>query len=65
MIPETVLDPRLDTPRTLPAQRWLLQHTDRPVTQIALDCGFADPPQFSRTYRKQYQVKPSHSRKNR
>jgi transcriptional regulator GlxA family with amidase domain len=42
--------------------RWMLEHTNRPVTHIALDCGFADPSHFSRTYRRQFKIKPSKSR---
>lgn len=43
--------------------KWLVEHTDRPMTQIALDCGFSDSAHFSRTFHKHFRVLPSANRK--
>lgn len=40
----------------------LLQHTDRTVTDIALDCGFSDVSHFARAYRAVRGRTPSRSR---
>jgi AraC-like DNA-binding protein len=32
---------------------------DRPISQIAYDCGFGDLSYFNRTFRRRYQAKPS------
>lgn len=36
----------------------LLQTTDIPVSQIALDCGFTTPSHFSDSFRKRFGIKP-------
>ena len=50
-------------------QNWLKQrrvfellYTRRSLTQIALDAGFGDSPQFSRTFQRWYGQSPSYSR---
>jgi len=43
--------------------RWMLEHTDRPVTRIGLECGFADASHFSRTYARHFKVRPSRARR--
>lgn len=43
--------------------KWLVEHTDRSMTEIALECGFSDSAHFSRTFRDHFQVVPSHDRK--
>ncbi|MGH7714937.1 MAG: GlxA family transcriptional regulator [Vulcanimicrobiaceae bacterium] len=42
--------------------KWMLEHTDRSVTEIGLDCGFTDCSHFSRTFRDRFQVQPSSAR---
>jgi transcriptional regulator GlxA family with amidase domain len=42
--------------------RWLLDTTDRSVTEIALDAGFADCAHFSRQFKALHGVAPSHAR---
>jgi transcriptional regulator GlxA family with amidase domain len=39
--------------------KWLVEHTDRPMTEIALDCGFSDSSHFSRTFKEHFQILPS------
>lgn len=41
----------------------LVEHTDRSMTEIALDCGFSDSAHFSRVYKKHFKVLPSLARK--
>ncbi|MDO6963151.1 helix-turn-helix transcriptional regulator [Rhizobium alvei] len=36
----------------------LLQTTDRPISEIALDCGFKTPSHFSEAFRKRFEIKP-------
>jgi transcriptional regulator GlxA family with amidase domain len=38
--------------------RWLLQHTDLDVTEIALECGFQDSAHFARVVRRSLGVSP-------
>lgn len=42
--------------------QWLLDHTDRSVTDIALDAGFADCAHFSRQFKELHGVTPSRTR---
>jgi transcriptional regulator GlxA family with amidase domain len=42
--------------------RWLLDHTDRSVTDIALDAGFSDCAHFSRQFKMMVGVSPSEIR---
>jgi transcriptional regulator GlxA family with amidase domain len=44
---------------------WLLRTTDRPLTQIALTCGFADGAHFSRQYKMNFGRPPSLAREDR
>ncbi len=39
--------------------RWLLDHTDLSITEIALDSGFADCAHFSRQFKDAYGLSPS------
>ncbi len=41
----------------------LLQSTDIPISEIALDCGFKTPSHFSDSFRKRFGIKPSEIRK--
>lgn len=38
--------------------RWLLENSRLPVTQVALDCGFADGAHFSREFRGRFGMSP-------
>jgi len=42
--------------------KWLVEHTDRSMTEIALDCGFSDSAHFSRTFKGHYHILPSADR---
>ncbi|MGH7193381.1 MAG: helix-turn-helix domain-containing protein, partial [Candidatus Saccharimonadales bacterium] len=43
--------------------KWLVEHTDRSVTEIGLDCGFNDCSHFSRTFKHHFKTKPAHARR--
>lgn len=43
--------------------KWLVEHTDRSMTEVALDCGFSDSAHFSRTFKKHFDILPSLHRK--
>jgi transcriptional regulator GlxA family with amidase domain len=43
---------------------WLLRNTDRSVTAIAIETGFADGAHFSRQFRERYGVPPSKARRS-
>ena len=43
---------------------WLLQHTQRTVTDIAQECGFTDTAHFSRTFRRTFHEKPTEFRQH-
>jgi transcriptional regulator GlxA family with amidase domain len=51
--------------RTLQLARakWLVEHSDWPMTKIALDCGFSDSAHFSRTFKQHFHALPSLDRK--
>ncbi len=38
---------------------WLLQHTDRSITEISAECGFADTAHFSRQFRALFEHPPT------
>lgn len=42
--------------------RWLLDNTDRSVTEIALDAGFSDSAHFSREFKRVHGLSPSSNR---
>lgn len=42
--------------------RWMIEQTDRSITQIALDCGFNDCSHFSRSFKSQFDRTPSQLR---
>lgn len=46
--------------RKIKVQRaeWLLAHTQRSITQIAFDCGFADSSHLSRVFKQTYGAQP-------
>jgi transcriptional regulator GlxA family with amidase domain len=44
--------------------RWLVENTDRSVTEIAIDAGFADCAHFSRQFKDTYGLSPSTRRLN-
>lgn len=41
---------------------WLVRNTRRPLTNIAVECGFADASHFSRCYRVEFGLSPSDTR---
>jgi len=41
------------------AATWLIGQRDRPVTEIAVECGFASPSAFSRAFRETFGMTPS------
>lgn len=43
---------------------WLLMNTQMPIAGIAHTVGYGDPLYFSRVFKKEHQVSPSHYRKN-
>lgn len=49
--------------RRIEAARRLLRDTDRPVTEIALDCGFSDSNYFARTFRARMNKTPTEYRR--
>jgi transcriptional regulator GlxA family with amidase domain len=44
--------------------RWLLDTTDRSITEIALDAGFSDCAHFSRQFKTLHGVAPTRARRN-
>lgn len=42
--------------------RWLVRHTSLTITQIAIDCGFADTAHLTRSFKREYAELPSHVR---
>jgi transcriptional regulator GlxA family with amidase domain len=42
--------------------KWMIERTDRSITQIALDCGFNDGSHFSRSFRAGFDRTPSQLR---
>ena len=43
--------------------KWLLHNTDRSITEIAIDCGFADSSHFSRWFKDLFDHSPAEERK--
>jgi transcriptional regulator GlxA family with amidase domain len=43
--------------------KWLVEHSDWPMTKIAFDCGFSDSAHFSRTFKQYFHTLPSQDRK--
>lgn len=43
--------------------KWLVEHTDRSMTNIALECGFSDSAHFSRTFKAHFDILPSLDRR--
>lgn len=43
--------------------KWMIEHTDRSVTEIGLDCGFNDCSHFSRAFKSHFKTQPSQSRR--
>jgi transcriptional regulator GlxA family with amidase domain len=43
--------------------KWMLEHTDRSVTEIGIDCGFNESSHFSSTYKRYFNTQPSHARR--
>lgn len=43
--------------------KWLVEHTDWPMTRIAFDCGFSDSAHLSRIFKQHFQTPPSLDRK--
>jgi len=41
----------------------LLRHGDRPLAEVALECGFADQPHLTRTFRRLFGTTPSRCRR--
>jgi transcriptional regulator GlxA family with amidase domain len=42
--------------------KWLIQHTDMPLTEIGFECGFADGAHLSRSFRRHFGTPPSQIR---
>ena len=42
--------------------RWLVRHSSLTITQIAIDCGFADTAHLTRSFKREYAELPSHVR---
>jgi transcriptional regulator GlxA family with amidase domain len=42
--------------------KWMIEQTDRSITQVALDCGFNDCSHFSRSFKIQFDQTPSQLR---
>ena len=42
---------------------WLLQNTDRLITDVGQDCGFSDTAHFSRVFRQAFEKKPTDYRR--
>lgn len=40
----------------------LLEHTDFPISQIGLECGFSDQPHFTRTFSRKFGITPGQLR---
>ena len=43
--------------------KWLVEHRDRSMTEIALECGFSDSAHFSRTFKNHFHILPSMDRR--
>lgn len=43
--------------------KWMLEHTDVPVTDIGLECGFGDCSHFSRAFTARFKASPSRARR--
>lgn len=43
--------------------KWLVEHSDWPMTRIALDCGFSDSAHFSRSFKQHFNTLPSLDRR--
>ena len=44
--------------------KWLVQHTKMPLTEIGVECGFADGAHLSRSFRRYFGMSPSQIRKD-
>jgi transcriptional regulator GlxA family with amidase domain len=42
--------------------KWMIEQTDRSITQVALDCGFNDGSHFSRSFKAEFDQTPSQLR---
>lgn len=52
------------TQRRLDFGRYLLEKTDKSVTEVVLDCGFKNTSHFSRAFKKTYGHPPLQHNKN-
>lgn len=43
---------------------WLVEHTDMPITQVALDCGYGDASHFSRVFLAHFRQRPTALRRD-
>jgi len=43
--------------------KWLVQHTRMPLTEVGVECGFADGAHLSRSFRRYFGMSPSEIRK--
>ncbi|MGC9452792.1 MAG: helix-turn-helix domain-containing protein [Oceanipulchritudo sp.] len=41
-----------------------MRSTDKPISEISLECGFADQAHFSRSFKKQADLTPGQYRKS-
>lgn len=42
---------------------WLIVHTDRSITAVALECGYSDNAHLARTFRQHFDITPSAARR--
>ncbi len=47
----------------LEAARWEMMNTEKPLTRIAMDCGFPDLSAFNKSFKKKYEMNPKDYRK--
>lgn len=47
----------------LARSKWMVEHTDRSMTDISLECGFTDSAHFSRSFREAFGMRPSDARR--
>lgn len=52
------------TQKRLDYGRYLLEQTDKSVTEVVLDCGFKNTSHFSRVFKEQFDKTPLQSKKN-
>ncbi len=59
-LPDFINDCRLEA-----ACRMLIENPEKSISEVAVQCGFAQPATFSRNFRTKYSLSPSEFRKSR